>query len=357
MNLKKITILLAVSVSLSLLMSACSLFGADNKKAGSESSSSEPLPSNSEEASSSEPSEPVSLALSEVSSVVSEPKSSESKASSKPKQSTSSSKPSSVKPAVSKEPVSVAPPTITAGELALFSGVTTEALTVLDKLDNKAVGWGLKRQKQGVRPGPGASVTDMFAKYNTVYIGENKPSVYLTFDCGYENGYTSKILDTLKKTNVKAVFFITLPYVKSNPGIVQRMIDEGHKVGNHSNNHPSMPSKDLTGLFREISDVDKYMLDCFDYKMNYFRPPEGKYSERSLAITNAMGYKTVLWSFGYVDYDTKKQPSKQKAVEMITKYSHPGCIFLLHAVSKANSDALADVIEILRSYGYSLELL
>ena len=248
-------------------------------------------------------------------------------------------------------------PQIRQEDLTDYSDLKIDALYALDKLDNKKNGWGFKRPAQGVRPSMGDVIDSLFKKYDAFYLAPDNKNVYLTFDCGYENGYTEKILDTLWNNKVKAVFFVTLPFAKENPKIVNRMLNEGHVVGNHTNNHPSMPSKDITVLFNEIAETDKYILDNFKYKMTYFRPPSGEYSERTLAVTQALGYKSVFWSFAYLDYDVKKQPSKSEAYKMITTHSHPGAIFLLHAVSKANTEALGDVIATLKTQGYTIKLL
>ena len=268
--------------------------------------------------------------------------------------------------AASKKPESKAPETtysrppntsLRQEDLTEYPELTLEQLTGLDGLSNKKSGWGPGHHAIGVRPPMSKAVNDSFAKYDGYYVHKDESKIYLTFDCGYENGYTPKILDALWEADVKAVFFVTMPYVKENPKIVERMLNEGHIVGNHSVNHPSMPSKDLAGVFHEISDLDKYMLEHFKYKMKYFRPPMGEYSDRTLAITQALHYKSIFWSFAYVDWEQDKQPTKAKALEMITTHSHPGAIYLLHAVSKANAEALYDSIKELQRQGYTLTLL
>ncbi len=189
-----------------------------------------------------------------------------------------------------------------------------------------------------------------------VFIGADEKNICLTFDEGYENGYTAEILDTLKRKGVKAVFFITYDYANRNKDLVKRMIDEGHTVGNHTYNHPSLPTLSADGVMSEITRLHDYIKQEFGYEMTLFRAPMGEFSEKTLAITQSLGYKSVFWSFAYKDYDTNAQPEKQAAFERITGAAHNGGIFLLHAVSKTNTEILGDVIDNFRSKGYTLEI-
>ncbi len=225
-------------------------------------------------------------------------------------------------------------------------------------LDGKKQGWG-----QGVqvddqnRPLSPLTFQEKYGKYDAYFIGENEKVLYLTFDEGYENGYTPKILDTLKQKGVKAVFFVTLDYVKSQPELIQRMIDEGHMVGNHSDKHPCFPEVDAQRREQEIRNVDQYMADNFGYtSMNLFRPPAGEFSEQVLAQMQAMGYKTVFWSYAYKDWDPDHQMGAAKALEKVTGALHNGAIYLLHAVSKDNADILGDFIDTAQKQGYEFKL-
>ncbi len=184
---------------------------------------------------------------------------------------------------------------------------------------------------------------------------EHDNKVYLTFDEGYENGYTSVILDVLKEKGVSAVFFITLSYAKSQPELVRRMIDEGHVLGNHSARHPNMTTITMEEMYAEVADLHSYVSENFGYDMYLFRPPEGAFSERSLALLQKMNYRTVCWSFAYADWDPANQPENQKAFERVTRSIHDGEIFLLHAVSKTNAEILGDVIDYVRNQGFSFE--
>jgi peptidoglycan-N-acetylmuramic acid deacetylase len=184
--------------------------------------------------------------------------------------------------------------------------------------------------------------------------------LYLTFDEGYENGYTNKILDILRDNDVKAIFFVTLPYLKGNTDIIQRMVNEGHIVANHTNHHPSMPSVtgDEAKFNKELQDVENEYKTITGKDMpKFFRPPMGEFSERSLAMTRNLGYKTVFWSFAYYDWDLNRQPSAEKAKKTILGGLHNGSIMLIHAVSKTNTEVLDEVLKEAKAEGYTFELL
>lgn len=196
-----------------------------------------------------------------------------------------------------------------------------------------------------------------YGEHGALFIGGEKENViYLTFDEGYENGYTGKILDILKEKRVTATFYVTLDYVKKCPDIVKRMIDEGHAVGNHTVNHPSLPDCNDEQVRAEIKELEDYISDNFGgYKTTTIRPPRGEFSVRTLKIAKDMGYKTVLWSFAYSDWDVNDQPDKTKAFDRITKATHNGAVYLLHAVSETNAELLSDVIDYWQSKGYEVK--
>lgn len=228
-----------------------------------------------------------------------------------------------------------------------------------DNISNTKCAWGFRRMKDGVQPEFTASYVQPLNDYNGIYVGnkENKV-IYLTFDEGYENGYTDDILDTLKEKEVTAAFFVTMPYVKQNVELVQRMIDEGHIVGNHTVNHPSMPDvTDDEKLKSEIQVLHDYMIENFNYEMSYIRPPKGEYSERTVKICRDLGYSNVLWSSAYDDWDVNNQKGIEYAKKMILNYAHNGCVMLLHAVSKDNTEVLGEIIETLRGQGYEFSSL
>ncbi len=181
--------------------------------------------------------------------------------------------------------------------------------------------------------------------------------MYLTFDSGYENNVTAPILDTLKEKNVKAAFFLTLSYIKKNPQLVQRMLDEGHIVGNHSATHPVFPDISRTKMADEIYKVDEYLQKHFNYKTDYFRFPTGAYSENSLELVTSVGFKSVFWSVAYADYDDDNLMGPEKALKTVTDRFHSGAVILLHSTCKDNATILADVIDTAHSQGYIFKTL
>lgn len=194
---------------------------------------------------------------------------------------------------------------------------------------------------------------EMLAKYDAYYIDHSRPhKIYLTFDEGYEAGYTQKILDTLTKYDVPATFFVTGEYLRTSPELVSQMIDKGFTVGDHTENHKNLAQCDVGTIMNEIEIVSNTLRYDFGYETHYMRPPEGAFNERTLALANDMGYNTILWSFAYYDYDESVQKGKDYAYDMITKYMHDGALYLLHAVSKDNADALEDVILYAKEQGY-----
>lgn len=178
--------------------------------------------------------------------------------------------------------------------------------------------------------------------------------IYLTMDEGYENGNTPKILDILKEKNVKAVFFLTKGFVDSDPELVQRMIDEGHILGNHTCSHPAkgMPSLSIDEQTDDIMTLHNMVLDQFGYEMKLFRFPSGIYSDQSLQVVSSLGYHSVFWSFNHRDFEVDNQPDPEKALDMCVNELHPGAIYLLHAVSDTNTAILADWIDAARAKGF-----
>ncbi len=190
--------------------------------------------------------------------------------------------------------------------------------------------------------------------YNAVTYDRNSMSkvLYLTFDCGYENGYTNKILDTLKEKNVKAAFFCTLENIKAEPELIARIIKEGHIVGNHSSNHPSFSDISREKMAEEIELCDNYLRKNFGYSAPYFRFPRGDYSESALDLVGSLGYKSVFWSLAYDDWNTEAQRGAKYAFDKVTSRLHSGAIILLHSVSADNAGALGDIIDFAREEGY-----
>ncbi len=194
------------------------------------------------------------------------------------------------------------------------------------------------------------------SKYGGYYVGNTSiKNIYLTMDLGYEAGYTNTILDILKANNVKVTFFVTKSYIDNNPQNVNRMVNEGHIVGNHTSTHPSLPSiaSDISSFNNEIlSTAASYKNVTGKDMVKVLRPPMGEYSELSLYMTQQLGYKSIFWSFAYFDYDLNNQPDKTYAFNLVTSSTHNGAIMLLHGISKTNTEILNDVINNIKSQGY-----
>lgn len=220
-------------------------------------------------------------------------------------------------------------------------------------IDNTSHGWGFKKTK-GEEPEIPQKTVDILRKYNAFYIDEKREKVlYLTFDEGYENGYTGQILDVLKKYDVPAAFFVTGPYLEKEQELVWRMLADGHIVGNHTVHHPNLPKMvSAKAMTAELCSLNEKFASMYGGNMKYMRPPEGEYSERLLAVADTLGYKTVFWSFAYKDWDPSQQKGAEYAFEQITPYLHNGAILLLHAISKDNADSLEKIIQYAQEQGY-----
>lgn len=214
--------------------------------------------------------------------------------------------------------------------------------------------WGLSFQKEGETPVGNAS-SDYLAQYNAYYVGDSsEKKIYLTFDAGYEAGYTASILDTLKKHNVKAAFFVVGNYLETSPELVKRMAAEGHIVGNHTFHHPDMSKIASKEAFeKELTDLeDLYQQVTGQPMKKYYRPPQGKYSEENLKMASELGYKTFFWSLAYVDWYEDKQPTKEEAFQKLLGRIHPGAIVLLHSTSKTNGQILDELLTKWEEMGY-----
>lgn len=233
---------------------------------------------------------------------------------------------------------------------------TPEPAVTSANLSNKTLSWYVVRSKDHLLPRPNTEGGFALEPYSAYYLGKNEKVIYLTFDEGYENGYTSVILDTLKKQQIPAAFFVTKPYIDGNPELIKRMVAEGHIVANHSKTHPSMPAKtnDPTAFRTEIEETAKAFSTLTGQEMPlYFRPPRGEFSEKSLSMTLELGYRTIFWSFAYEDWLTDKQPAPDSALRKILDNTHNGEIMLLHAVSSTNAAILDQAIDEIKKQGYT----
>lgn len=215
--------------------------------------------------------------------------------------------------------------------------------------------WGLGFGTQGAKPAGNATPEEM-KEYNAYYVapGDEK-KIYLTFDCGYENGNTEAILDALKKHRAPATFFVVGHYLESAPGLVKRMVAEGHAVGDHTYHHPDMSKiSDLATFQKEMDDVRTKFYEVTGQEMPfYYRPPQGKYNQENLQMAKKLGYATFFWSLAYVDWNVNDQPTHEEAFSKLTTRIHPGAIVLLHNTSQTNAEILDDLLTKWEEMGYS----
>ena len=231
--------------------------------------------------------------------------------------------------------------------VAAVEAQTAEAFSTAD--------WGLSFGIQGAPPMGNAEQEELLL-YNAYYIGNTEEKViYLTFDAGYENGYTSAILDTLKEKNVPATFFLVEHYMNTASDLVLRMAEEGHTVANHTASHPDMSKLNTAeALQKELNPVElKYRQITGKEMAKIYRPPQGKYSEANLSHAKALGYTTVFWSLAYEDWDNANQPNPDRALQKLNSRIHNGAIVLLHSTSKTNAEILGRLIDDWRAMGYT----
>ncbi len=214
--------------------------------------------------------------------------------------------------------------------------------------------WGLSFRSEGVAPqGPASS--HQLKRYDAAYIGDTGEKVlYLTFDAGYENGCTGKILDTLKKHDVPAAFFLVGNYIAQNPDLVRRMVKEGHTVGNHTMHHYDMSKISVQSAFeKELTELEALYRQVTGQDMEkYYRPPQGIYSESNLQMAKALGYRTVFWSLAYVDWNNNDQPTAEYAYSKLLPRTHDGAVVLLHSTSATNAEILDELLTKWEQMGY-----
>lgn len=229
-----------------------------------------------------------------------------------------------------------------------------EVTVILQETENWGLGFG---KKAGEKPTGNASVAEM-KKYNAYYMAEGDEKVlYLTFDCGYENGNTEPILDALKKHNAPATFFVVGHFLESAPEVVKRMVEDGHTVGNHTYHHYDMSKiADTASFEKEMKDVESLFKEITGSELSmYYRPPQGKYSTGNLKMAQEMGYATFFWSLAYVDWNVDAQPTHEEALKKLTTRVHPGAIVLLHSTSRTNGEIMDELLTKWEEMGYSFK--
>lgn len=228
------------------------------------------------------------------------------------------------------------------------------ALTQFAGRDIETGAWGLSFRQEG-QPPIGTAAADSLQKYDATYIGDTDEKVlYLTFDAGYENGCTEKILDILKKHNAPAAFFLVGNYMEKNADLVRRMVEDGHIVGNHTMHHPDMSKLDSKDAFsKELQDLENLFRDVTGKELpKFYRPPQGIYSEENLKMAQELGYKTVFWSLAYVDWNNDSQPTKEYAFSKLLPRTHNGAVVLLHSTSQTNAEILDELLTRWKNDGY-----
>ena len=215
--------------------------------------------------------------------------------------------------------------------------------------------WGLSFRQEGAAPVAPASSREL-ARLGGAYLGDTtKKVLYLTFDAGYENGCTAKILDILQKHQVPAAFFLVGNYMQTHPDLVRRMANEGHIVGNHTMHHPDMSKIATEEAFRaELEGVEKLYREITGQEMQkFYRPPQGVYSQKNLEMAQKLGYKTVFWSLAYVDWNNDAQPTAEYAFSKLLPRIHNGGVILLHSTSKTNAEILDELLTKWKEMGYT----
>ena len=217
--------------------------------------------------------------------------------------------------------------------------------------------WGLSFRQENTAPiGPASS--EELARFHAAYLGNtNEKVIYLTFDAGYENGCTGKILDVLKKHQVPAAFFLVGNYIEKNADLVRRMVAEGHIVGNHTMHHPDMSKiEDKEAFSKELTDLEELYRSITGEEMaKFYRPPQGIYSKDNLRYAKELGYKTVFWSLAYVDWNNDKQPTAETAFSKLIPRIHNGAVVLLHSTSQTNAEIMDALLTRWKDMGYRFE--
>lgn len=241
--------------------------------------------------------------------------------------------------------------------LAIAVGLLANPVSAFKEKD---ISWGIpKKDKAETQPYPGHEYDGIVRENDAYYIGEaDDMVVYLTFDCGYENGHLPMILDALLEKQIPALFFITGHFMESEPDLLRRMVDEGHLVGNHTYDHPNLTTVSKSEFFQEINRAEEKFFEITGQTMaKYLRPPEGRFNQEMLDWAEEAGYYTILWSLAYVDWHVDGQKGADYAHEQIMSRLHPGAIILLHSTSSDNAQVMARLIRSVEEAGYEFKSL
>ena len=238
--------------------------------------------------------------------------------------------------------------------LAALAAAVAVTISIFSGKALQTGSWGLSFRQEGAAPIGNADAAQL-KQYDAAYIGDTTQKVlYLTFDAGYENGCTEKILDTLKKHEVSAAFFLVGNYIQQNADLVRRMTEEGHIVANHTMHHYDMSKiSDKAAFTKELQDLEALYKETTGQEMlKFYRPPQGIYSEENLKMAKELGYKTVFWSLAYVDWNNDSQPTREQAFRKLLPRTHSGAVVLLHSTSKTNAEILDELLTKWKEEGY-----
>ena len=241
--------------------------------------------------------------------------------------------------------------------LSLTALLAVAALVIVQFMDKtvETGAWGLSFRQENAPPiGPASS--EELSRFNAAYLGDTKEKViYLTFDAGYENGCTAKILDILKKHQVPAAFFLVGNYMERNADLVRRMVEEGHIVGNHTMHHKDMSQiSEKEAFAKELTDLEDLFRNITGKELpKYYRPPQGIYSQENLRMAKDLGYQTVFWSLAYVDWNNNDQPTPEEAFQKLLPRTHNGAVVLLHSTSETNAEILDELLTKWKEQGYT----
>ena len=241
--------------------------------------------------------------------------------------------------------------------LILLAVLAVGALIVAQFTDSaiETGAWGLSFRQENAPPIGPASLEEL-SRFNAAYLGNTKEKVlYLTFDAGYENGCTAKILDVLKKHQVPGAFFLVGHYMEKNADLVRRMVEEGHIVGNHTMHHKDMSQlSDKDAFAKELTDLETLFREITGKELpKYYRPPQGIYSQENLRMAKDLGYQTVFWSLAYVDWNNNAQPTHEEAFQKLLPRTHNGAVVLLHSTSQTNAEILDELLTKWKEQGYT----
>ena len=234
--------------------------------------------------------------------------------------------------------------------------LTSPSTTILAK----DIGWGIpKKTPDATQPFPGADYDAIVRENDAYYIGDpDENAIYLTFDCGYENGNLPMILDALLKHEVSALFFLTGHFMEEEPELVLRMVNEGHLVGNHTYDHPNLTTVSRERFHDELTRAEEKFYEITGEQMaKYLRPPEGKFNQEMLNWASDAGYYTIFWSLAYVDWYVDQQKGPDHAQTQIMNRIHPGAIILLHSTSSDNATAMNELLPTIKEAGYKFQTL